>query len=153
MLLTANGVIVFLFQYPVARWVNRWTPARGLALGGVWYGLGWLAMAWVGSFSWAFAVIFAVTAAEIVFTPLTLATVGRLAPWDKRGRYMGFFGLSQSLSMSLAPLAGGVLLDHFIGTPILIWAPIAMIGLAAAVGFHFWGKLGQDENCLAIAKQ
>ena len=140
MLLTANGVIVFLFQYPVARWANRLPLARGLALGGLLYGLGWLSMAWVGSFGWAFGVIFAVTAAEIVFTPLTLATVGRLSPWDKRGRYMGFFGLSPSLSMSLAPLAGGVLLDRFTDTPIMVWAPIGAIGLLAAVGFHAWGR-------------
>lgn len=140
LLLTANGVIVFLFQYPVARWADRLPRASGLALGGLLYGLGWISMAWVGSFGWAFAVVFAVTAAEIVFTPLTLATVGRLSPWDKRGRYLGFFGLSQSLSMSLAPLAGGVLLDRFTDTPIMVWAPIGAIGLLAAAGFHAWGR-------------
>jgi len=140
MLLTANGIIVVLFQYPVARWAGHLKKARGLVLGSLLYGIGWLSLSWAGDFSWALVSIAIVTAGEIVFTPLTASTVGRLAPPDKRGRYMGFFGLSQSLSMSLAPLVGGVLLDVFPLQPWFIWGSICAIALIAAVGFRQWGN-------------
>lgn len=139
MLLTANGIIVVLFQYPVARWAGRLTKARGMILGSLFFGIGWLSMGWVQNFGWALASIAIVTAGEITFTPLSLSTVGQLAPSDRRGRYMGFFGLSQSLSMSLGPLFGGVLLDTFPRDPWFIWSTISAVALIAAVGFHLWG--------------
>ena len=139
MLLTANGIIVVLLQYPVARWAGTLTRARGLVLGSLLYCVGWLSMSWAGDFGGSLVSIAVVTAGEITFSPLAFSTVGQLAPWDRRGRYLGFFGLSQSLSMSLGPLFGGVLLDAFPGDPLLIWGPIAAVPIVAAAGFHWWG--------------
>jgi MFS family permease len=139
LLLMVNGIIVVLFQYPVARWAGRLPRAWGLVLGSLFYAVGWLSMGGVMGFSGAVAAIAVVTIGEIVFTPLTLAMVGRLSPWDRRGRYMGFFGLSQSLSMSLGPLVGGSLLDAFPLNPWAIWGTISAIPFAAAIGLQRWG--------------
>jgi len=146
LLLTANGIIVVLFQYPVARWAGRLTRARGLILGSLFYGIGWLSLGWAGDFGWAMVSIAIVTAGEITFTPLTFSTVGQLAPWDRRGRYMGFFGLSQSLSMSLGPLVGGVLLDAFTDDARFIWGTISAVALVAAAGFQWWGTARWPES-------
>jgi MFS family permease len=89
LLLTANGIVVVLFQYPVARWTGRLPGARGLALGSLLYALGYLSLGGVHAFGWAMAAIVIITAGEIVFTPLTLTVVGQLSPRDYRGRYMG----------------------------------------------------------------
>jgi len=139
MLLTANGIIVVLFQYPVARWAGRLTRARGMILGSLLFGIGWLSIGWAYNFGWALASVAIVTAGEITFTPLALSTVGQLAPSDRRGRYMGLFGLSQSLSMSLSPLLGGVLLDAFPRKPWFIWSTISAVAFIAAAGFRLWG--------------
>ena len=80
------------------------------------------------------------TAGEIVFTPLTLSVVGQLSPREYRGRYMGFFGLSQSLSMSLAPLAGGILLDAFPQGPWFVWGIIGTVAFVATAGLLWWGR-------------
>lgn len=138
-LLTLNGLIVVLFQYPVARGVNRLAQSRGLILGSLLYGLGYLSLGWVGSFNWILATIVVITAGEIVFSPITLSVVAELSPQDWRGRYMGFFGLSQTLGMSLGPLLGGVLLDTFPTDPRFIWGAIAFVAFVAAVGFQRWG--------------
>ncbi len=66
---------------------------------------------------------------------------GRSAPADKRGRYMGFFTLSQTLGQSMSPLFGGILLDAFPDNPRLLWGIIGSVGLVAAAGFRFWGKI------------
>ena len=140
LLLTANGIMVVLFQYPVARWAGKLHIAKGLALGSLFYALGYLSMGGVHSFGWAMSAMFVITAGEITFTPLTLSVVGRLSPPDYRGRYMGLFGLSQSMSMSLAPLVGGVLLDAFPQSPWFVWATIGTIAFSATLGLLWWGR-------------
>ncbi|MFX1266309.1 MAG: MFS transporter [Promethearchaeota archaeon] len=140
LLLTANGIMVVLLQYPVARWAGKLTGARGLALGSLFYALGYLSLGGTHSFGWAIAAMGVITAGEIIFTPLTLSVVGQLSPRDYRGRYMGFFGLSQSISMSLAPLAGGVLLDTFPQSPWFVWGAISTIAFIATAGLLWWGR-------------
>jgi MFS family permease len=66
--------------------------------------------------------------------------IGELAPQDQRGRYMGFFGLSETLGISAGPLVGGLLLDAFPFDLRLVWGPIASIALVAAVGYYLWAR-------------
>ena len=139
LLLTTNGLIVVLFQYPVARGVNRLARSTALILGSLLYCLGYLSLGWVGGFAWAVAAMVVITAGEIVFSPTALSVVGELSPRDRRGRYMGFFGLSEILGLSMGPLVGGILLDAFPTDPRFIWGTIALVAFAAAMGFHWWG--------------
>ncbi len=141
LLLTTNGIIVALFQYPVAYGVNKLSKANGLILGSLFYAFGYLTLGWVASFNWAILSMVIVTAGEITFTPISSAVVAELAPPDKRGRYFGFFALTHTLGQALAPLFGGVLLDLFPSEPHLLWGIIAVVGLIAAMGFYGWGKM------------
>ncbi len=139
LLLTINCLIVVVFQYPVSRGVDKLPRARGFVLGSLFYGLGWLLFAWITDFSWAVMAMVVVTAGEIIVTPLALSVVAEFSPEDKRGRYMGFFGLSTSLSASSGPLLGGILLDAFPANPLFIWGIIASVAFVAAAGFQWWG--------------
>jgi len=138
LLLTVNGLLVVLFQYPVARGIDWLGKSRSLIIGSLLYGLGYLCFGWIGSFGWALGAIAIVTAAEIVFAPTTLSVVNDLSPYGWRGRYMGFFGLSQTMGISLGPLLGGVLLDAFPHDPPFIWGTIAAVSFLAGIGFHRW---------------
>ncbi len=140
LLLTINGLFVVLFQYPVALVTGRLRKANVLVFGSLLYVIGWLYMGWTGSFGWAVTAMIIVTMGEITFSPVATAVVGELAPEDKRGRYMGFFGWSETIGMSVAPLVGGILLDTFTDTPNLVWVPIAAFGFIAAAGFFWWGR-------------
>ena len=79
-----------------------------------------------------------ITLGEIIHAPTSLAIVGEIAPQKHRGRYMGFFGISQILGMSASSLIGGVLLDLFPSQPLIIWGSIALLGIAAAAGYYLW---------------
>lgn len=140
LLLTTNGIIVVLTQFPAAWLINKMPIHLGLTLGGLLYGIGYLTLGWVNHFDWAILSIVLVTFGEVVFSPLSSAVVAKAAPDNKRGRYMGFFGLSSTVGYSFAPLIGGVLLDAFPEQPILIWGTIALAGIIAAVGFYYWGR-------------
>jgi MFS family permease len=139
LLLTINGLLIVFFQYPIARGTNHLARYRGLLLGSLLYAIGYLTLGWVQSFNWALATILVVTAGEMVFAPLTLSVVAESSSSDWRGRYMGFFGLSQTLGIALGPLVGGILLDAFPTEPLFVWGIISSTGFLAALGFQKWG--------------
>jgi MFS family permease len=140
LLLTMNGLIVVFFQYPVARVIKQLRKSTALILGSLLYGIGFLFLGWVRSFDSALVAIVIITAGEIVFSPTTLSVVGELSPQEQRGRYMGFFGLSEVLSMAIGPLAGGILLDVFPTDPRFVWGTVATLAFVAAAGFIFWSR-------------
>ncbi|MBI4284456.1 MAG: MFS transporter [Chloroflexi bacterium] len=149
-LLTLNGIIVVLFQYPMSRAVSRMSRATALMLGSIFYGIGYLFMTWAGAYALAIMGMIIITVGEIIFSPVTLAAVGDLAPVKQRGHYMGLYGLSETLGISLGPMLGGVLLDAFPTNALPIWGVITLLAFAAAIGFGFWGgrpflKGGQSQ--------
>jgi len=140
MLLTTNGIIVVILQYPVAVLAGRVAKYKALALGAMFYALGYLLFGWVGSFTLAVIAMIIVSMGEVTFSPVSLSVVGELSPQARRGRYMAFFGLSEGLGFSMASLLGGVLLDSFHTEPLFIWGIIALLATAAMTGFLSWGS-------------
>jgi len=140
LLLTLNGLIVILFQYPVTLALKRVAKFRALIVGSLLYALGYLSFGWITQFGWALGAMAIITAGEIIHSPVTLSVIGELSPQDQRGRYMGLFGLSETIGMSMGPLVGGLLLDAFPSDMRLVWAPIASIALIAAIGYYWWAR-------------
>ena len=137
-LLTLNGLLVVFLQYPLTRMTNKVSRPALLSIGAALYGLGYLSMGWVGAYSLAIAAMVVITLGEMVFSPTTLAVAGELSPKDWRGHYVGFFGLSETLGLSLGPMLGGFLLDRFTTSGIAVWGVIASLSFLAAFGFQRW---------------
>jgi MFS family permease len=140
LILTLNGLIVILFQYPMTLALRRVAKFRALIVGSLLYALGYLSFGWITQFGWALGAMAIITAGEIIHSPVTLSVIGELSPQDQRGRYMGLFGLSETIGMSMGPLVGGLLLDAFPSDMRLVWAPIASIALIAAIGYYWWAR-------------
>jgi MFS family permease len=140
-LLTLNGLIVVAFQYPVARLIARLRHSTALVFGSLLYALGWSLMGFVGSYALAIASMSVLTMGEIIIAPTSLAVVGVHAPAGKRGRYQGFFGISETLGVAIGPFMGGVLLDVFPRSNFFIWSVISAFAVLAAIGFGLWGRL------------
>jgi MFS family permease len=81
-----------------------------------------------------------ITLGEISTAPTMLAVVGKMAPSGHRGRYMGFYGLSETIGVSTGPLLGGILLDNFVSNGMAIWGIIGLVALLAGFGFFLWGR-------------
>lgn len=134
-MLTLNGLLVVALQYPLARFLERRSRRRVLALGAFLYGAGYLSMGWFRTFVPLLGAVGVATLGEIVFMPAALAVVARLASPAERGRYMGLWGLAESFGWSAGPLIGGVLLDLFPHDPRPLWGIIASMAFVACVGF------------------
>lgn len=139
-LLTLNGLLVVIFQYPLARAVVRFPRGRLLAAGSLLYGLGYLAFSWLRAYPALLGAIAVVTLGEMLYAPNTLAVTADLAPPARRGRYLGVFGLAETLGWSLGAFVGGVLLDAFPTSPVGTWAVVGGLGFTAALGFSLWGR-------------
>ena len=61
--------------------------------------------------------------------PVTSAYIADLAPASLRGRYMGTFGFSWSLALTIGPAAGMAL---FAVNPLLVWISCGVCGVLAA---------------------
>lgn len=140
LLLTVNGLIVVFFQYPIARGISQRKRSLALIIGSLLYGIGYLSLGWVKTFDLAILSIVIITAGEIIFSPATLSIVGELSPRDQRGRYMGFFGLNETLSMAIGPFIGGILLDSFPANPVYVWGIVASLAFVAVGGFILWSR-------------
>ncbi|MCK4793942.1 MAG: MFS transporter [Desulfobacteraceae bacterium] len=139
LLLTVNGLVVILFQYPVARRVSGMVKSRVLIVGSLFYAIGYLLFGWIGSFALAISAMVILTVGEVTFSPVALSVVGELSPEKHRGRYMGFYELSHTLGLTVGPLLGGLLLDFFLTDSRPIWGIIAFIALLAGIGFYRMG--------------
>jgi len=134
---TTNALMVVLFQVAVTRITQRYLPLPVMAIGTLIYALGVGSIA-AGQGFWSFWLSFVVvTIGELMIMPTSTTFVANLAPIDKRGRYMGFFSLSQGAGRGIAPLLGGLLNDN-IG-PKAIWYGGGLIGLASAASYALMG--------------
>ncbi|MFH0778722.1 MAG: MFS transporter [Candidatus Eisenbacteria bacterium] len=90
-----------------------------------------------------------VTLGEILMGPASLALVANMAPAARYGRYMGVYGLSDSVGHSLGPFLGGIVMDASAGNSYGVWGAVGVVGLAACVGFLQFGKrLTRDTDVL-----
>jgi MFS family permease len=128
--LSLNGVLVVLFELPLTT-ITRRFPARrvmavGYALVALGFGLNWLPHTANG-----FRVCIAVfTLGEMIAMPVSSAYIADLCPPDMRGRYMGAFGLTWALALTVGP---GIGLRLFGLAPGWLWMGGAISGLAAAL--------------------
>ncbi|MEN8615100.1 MFS transporter [Dehalogenimonas sp. THU2] len=140
-LLTLNAVLVVALQYPAARWVGKMNHARALFIGMMVYAVGYLSLGLVGPYGLALMAMGIITLGEILFSPVSMTVVAELSPPSWRGRYQGFYGLAETLGISLGPTLGGALLDRTAPDgQMSLWAPIAAVIMLAGFAFYKWGK-------------
>ncbi len=134
-LLTASAVVVILFQFSVTRYIKNKAPFLIMAVGTLFYMIGFSMFGFVNIYWMFVAAIIVVTMGEMLVVPTSQVLVAGFAPEDMRGRYMGVFGMTWSIPGVVAPYLAGVILDNL--DPNLLW----YIGgiLCAVAAFAFFG--------------
>lgn len=129
-LLSFNGLMVLVCELPLTRLTRRHPARHAMAVGYLLMGAG---LAWnvvAHSTVALFAGMALLTLGEMVFAPVASAYVAGLAPSNMRGRYMGSWGMANSLSMALAPNLG---MAAFHWSPTLLWAACGLLSVFAAL--------------------
>ncbi|MCD1295904.1 MFS transporter [Methanocella sp. CWC-04] len=146
MLFAVNGLMVVFMQYPVTLIADRYRLTVSMGIGALLYGLGFGIVSISSGFWMLAACIFVVTLGELFFSPSSTNLTANLSAGDKRGRYLGFSGLANSMGFAVGPLLGGVLLDVFAGSQEYTWMIIGAAGALCTLGFLSLKKLVPPEK-------
>jgi MFS family permease len=133
MLMSMNALTVVIFQFWLTRRLRPYRPMALMAAGAALYMIGFSMYGFVGAL-WLFAVaMILITFGEMIVIPTAQGLVSRLAPEDKRGRYMAVFGLSWGISSTIGPWGAGVILDNY--NPNWVWYLCGILSAVAIGGF------------------
>jgi len=144
-LLTASAIVVILFQFSMTRWIKKKPAFKMMALGTLFYMLGFSMFGFVSQY-WLFVLaIMIITTGEMIVVPTSQTLAVNFAPEDMRGRYMGVFGVTWMVPATIGPGAAGVILDNF--NPNLLWyigGVLSAVSALAYYGLHL--KIGAQER-------
>jgi MFS family permease len=137
-LFTLNTVIIVLGEVRLNAAMAAWPAPRALALGALLSTLGFSSMALCrGPWSVA-ATVLVWTAGEMILFPTCSAYVAEIAPAERRGEYMGYYGMAFGLGFSLGPWLGSLAFERWGGR--VLWGLCLPVGLASVLLF---GRLGR----------
>jgi len=129
-----NGLLVVLVELPLTAVTRRFRARNVITLGYLLIGLGMMLTVRATTVPMFFLVMTVFTLGEIISMPMVPTCLARVAPEDKRGRYMGVFGLTWAMSVLLGPKLG---LSIYETSPATWWYLCGGFGIAAAALMHF----------------
>ncbi len=133
-LMSTSAITVILFQFWVTRRIKHRPPFLMMALGTVFYMIGFGLFGVVGAY-WLFALnIVIVTVGEMIIMPTSQALAANFAPEDMRGRYMAVFGLTWGFPAIFGPGLAGLILDNM--NPNLLWYIAGILCAVAAFAYY-----------------
>jgi MFS family permease len=133
-LLTSSAIVVILFQFWTSRKIKTRPPFAMMALGTMFYVVGFGMIAFVSAYALFVVAMVIVTIGEMVTMPTSAALAANFAPEAMRGRYMAVFGLVWVVPFAIGPTAAGIILDHY--DPNLLWIIGGIICCVAALAFY-----------------
>lgn len=153
-ILSTSAVTVILFQFWVTRRIKDRPPMLMLALGAVFYMIGFSMYGFVSAYVLFLLAMVLITIGEMIVMPVGQALAANFAPEAMRGRYLAVYGLSWAIPSTFGPGLAGLILDNF--NPNLLWYISGGLCLLAALGFVWlhWGakeRLGQVGGAAAQA--
>lgn len=138
-LISMNAVIVVLFQFWVARRLEKYKPMLMVALGTAFYGLGFAMYGFTSTYLMFAVAMIVITIGEMVVSPFQQSLVASFAPEEMRGRYMAVSHLSWGLAFAIGPYFAGVLLDS--ASPNWLWMACGILGVITVIGYIIIDKI------------
>ncbi len=134
-----NGLMIVFLQLPIASVIDRFRPSFMLIGAALMYTTGYALVGLAGGLLALMGCMVVITLGEVIMSPTTMNFVAKVAPEDRRGRYMGVFGLFSAGGWAMGPALGGLIMDAYVGVPLTMWSLIASMGLVSAGLFVLLG--------------
>ena len=134
--LGANGLMVILFQVPIAYLIDRGSRIVALLAGALLFAASAATLLLSESFLGIFvAFVLFFTLAEMILEVAGASLAAELAPARLRGTYLALFGACFGVACGFSPIVAGALLEARL--PALIWTIQLAVAASAAVGLGF----------------
>jgi MFS family permease len=149
--MSLNAIMVVGLQFWVTRKLSHISPLVVVALGTLFYAVGFGMYGFGGGMLYFAIGMVVITIGEMIVAPTGQALAARFAPEEMRGRYMALFGFSWALPFAFGPLIAGYITDHI--DPNWVWYGCALLGAVAIAGYLALharvgarlGSLGQEQ--------
>jgi MFS family permease len=133
-LLAISGFEVVLFQLWVSREVRKYPPFLMMALGGLFFMLGFTMIGFVQGVLFFMLAVTIVTIGEMIMFPVNKALAASFSPADMRGRYMAVYDLGWTIPATIGPAVAGLILDNY--DPRILWYIGGLLCVIAALSFY-----------------
>jgi MFS family permease len=129
LVISFNGALVVLCELPLTTITKRYPSRRVIAIGFVLIGLGFASNLLVRTLPLLVLTTCLFTFGEMISLPVAGAYVADLAPENRRGLYMGTYGMVWAAAFVFGPSLGTFL---FAASRTTLWASCGVLGIAAA---------------------
>ena len=133
LILSLNAAMVVLFQFTTTRFIKKENPFRMMALGNIFYAVGFGLYGFVSAYGYFLFAMVIITIGEMIIAPFIQTIIAEIAPEDMRGRYMAAFHISWGIASAVGPLAAGIIIDNY--NPNLVWYASGIICFITALGY------------------
>lgn len=148
-LMTTSAITVILFQFWVSRRIKHRPPFVIMAIGTLFYMIGFSMFGFVAAYWLFMSAIVVITIGEMLIMPTSQTLAANFAPEEMRGRYMAIFGLTWLLPSTFAPMLAGIILDNF--NPNWLWYIGGVLCAVSALAFYALHlRLGKQERFLPV---
>ncbi|MGZ9221698.1 MAG: MDR family MFS transporter [Anaerolineales bacterium] len=138
-LISINAILVVLFQFWIARRLEKYKSMLMMAAGSLLYAVGFAMYGFVSGYALFVIAMVVITIGEMIVSPFQQALVASFAPEAMRGRYMAVSGLSWGIAFAVGPYFAGLMLDS--ANPNVLWAFCGFLGMLATIGFTVLDKV------------
>jgi MFS family permease len=148
-LLTTSAITVILFQFSVTRVIKKKPPFIMIALGSLFYMVGFSMYGFVSSYWMFMAAVVIITIGEMIIMPTVQFLAANFAPTEMRGRYMAVYSITWMLPATFGPGFAGVILDNY--NPNLLWyigGALCAISAMAFYALHL--RLGKQKRFIPV---
>jgi MFS family permease len=148
LMLSLNAGMVVLFQFFVTRRVSDRPPMLMMAMGSVFYAIGFSMYGFVSGYSMFLGAMVIITIGEMIVAPIAQTLVAQLAPETMRGRYMAVFGYTFTFASMVGPLLAGLVFDYL--DPSILWYIAGVVGVFAILIYLLLHGKGKEEKQLEM---
>ncbi len=129
LLIGLNGVLVLLFELPIAGLVVKRRAAYVLAVGNLFTGIGLALTGFATNMVLLCATVVLWSLGEMMYSSVANAHLGGMSPPHMVGRYQGLYGAAFTFGTGVGPLVGGAIyaLNEW-----ALWAAVGVAGLISA---------------------
>lgn len=132
-LISMNALIVVCTQFWLTRRVSKYPPLKVIAVGTLLYAIGFGMYGFISSTVMFFIAMVIITVGEMINAPVSEAIVARLAPEDKRGRYMAIYGFSWFVPNLVGVVITGTIMEKYNSN--WVWYLCGIVSLIAVFGY------------------
>ena len=138
-LMAINAILIIMLEMPLVHWLERFNPIKIIGIGAFLVAFGVSLLPFGDAYLWVAFTVVVWTVGEMLCFPLVIAFIANRSSDVNRGKYMGMFSFTFSVSMVVSPALGAWIYDIY--GPKTLWYGIGLVGFFLFFGFVFINHL------------